>query len=863
MAVIEFRTLGTLDLRRSDGTELHSLLAQPKRLALLAYLCIARPQGFHRRDTLLALFWPNADQTHARTSLRNALYVLRHSLGEAAFHTRGDEEVGVNFDLISCDAVSFDSQLASGRVEAALELYRGDLLSGFFLEDVPVFERWLEGERARLRGCAGAAATTASEKRELDRNLPEALQWARRAVELSNTDERAFRRLIELLARVGDRSGALQAYDLFAKHLAAEFEAEPSAETRDLVMRLRTQQPPESRVDASGENLAGSRKEFPAHPQRPASPGEKDRILGRWRTVATRPITAATLVALMLVLVAFSIPRALSGWRERVPERREKLTTTGNAMLASLSPDGQFLAYVTQKGDSQQVLIQDMGGGIPLAILAHPGAIWSLEWSPDGTRLLVGARVRAVVVPRLGGQAIAVGPTLVGQAIAHWVPNTSRMSVHSAADRRILVFDERTLDTLALPVDGNYTFLREGSWSPDGRVFAVVTETGDPHSWQIRAVRMNGTTEIIVSDTVLLGIPRWSSDGGTVYYPRGTDRIWRVGVSPQNGAAQGSPREVGRDLQMYPTRWGRPHFGLTRDGKGMVYARGARFSNLWLVELATGEAQLRTTALTTGTSLRWCPVVSPDGNYIAFAQLTDGAGELFTMPLSGGPAVKITTGARVRPEAQIAWSPDGTRIAFNTIRNGHSQVWVVTLADGAMRAFAESRMSVSTGALTWAPGSSIAYQTVDGAAVKLIDPASGEERTLVDSPQSGWVHSPAYSPDGNTLAVFHGPGTGNGEPGIYVFDVRTAASRRVETGLYPRGWSVDSRFIYFQWPQSPIVYRLDSRGGSKREIWITPPFREAQCRPVGATRPNAFICAAFDLVSDIWQIDNFDQSQDS
>ncbi len=37
MAVIEFRTLGTLDLRDTEGHQLHSLLAQPKRLALLAY----------------------------------------------------------------------------------------------------------------------------------------------------------------------------------------------------------------------------------------------------------------------------------------------------------------------------------------------------------------------------------------------------------------------------------------------------------------------------------------------------------------------------------------------------------------------------------------------------------------------------------------------------------------------------------------------------------------------------------------------------------------------------------------------------------------------------------------------------------
>src|SRR5687768_18410290 len=131
MATIEFRTLGTLDVRRTDGTELHSLVAQPKRVALLAYLCVANPRGFHRRDRLLGLFWPDADQAHARNSLRNALHVLRHSLGEAALLSRGDEEIAVNFDVVQCDAVAFDELLKSDRVEEALRLYRGDLLTGF------------------------------------------------------------------------------------------------------------------------------------------------------------------------------------------------------------------------------------------------------------------------------------------------------------------------------------------------------------------------------------------------------------------------------------------------------------------------------------------------------------------------------------------------------------------------------------------------------------------------------------------------------------------------------------------------------------------------------------------------------------
>ncbi|MFN2636974.1 MAG: protein kinase [Gemmatimonadaceae bacterium] len=239
MAVIEFRTLGGLDLRSADGRQLHSLLAQPKRVALLAYLCIANPRGFHRRDALLGLFWPDADDTHARTSLRNALHVLRRTLGDNVLLSHGDEEVAVDFGALRCDILAFEELSSAGRVEEALELYRGDLLAGFFVDQVPAFERWVESERARLRTTAARAARIAAEQREAERNLTGAIAWARRAVELTDTDERSVRRLIELLARVGDRAGALQAYDNFARHLHAEFDAEPSAETQDLFKLLR------------------------------------------------------------------------------------------------------------------------------------------------------------------------------------------------------------------------------------------------------------------------------------------------------------------------------------------------------------------------------------------------------------------------------------------------------------------------------------------------------------------------------------------------------------------------------------------------------------------------------------------------
>jgi DNA-binding SARP family transcriptional activator len=240
--MIELRTLGGVDLRDAGGKELRAVLAQPKRLALLVFLAVARPRGFHRRDTLLGIFWPELDQTRARAALRKAVLVVRRGLGEAGEQTlvgRGDEELGLADGTLGCDAVRFEAAVAERRFADAMDLYRGDLLEGFFISAAPEFEEWAERQRARLREQAAIAAWALAEESAAGRRDAPAVQWARRAFAFTPTDESALRRFIQLVYSVGDRAAALHAYDEFAVRLWKEHEVRPSAETRQLVEVMR------------------------------------------------------------------------------------------------------------------------------------------------------------------------------------------------------------------------------------------------------------------------------------------------------------------------------------------------------------------------------------------------------------------------------------------------------------------------------------------------------------------------------------------------------------------------------------------------------------------------------------------------
>jgi len=247
--MIRLRTLGGLDLRDDSGHEFLSILRQPKRLALLAYLAIATPAGYHRRDTILALLWPEMDGDRARSALRQAVHFLRRTLGADIVQGHGGEDLGIVSASFWCDARAFDDALARGESAEALELYGGDLLHGFFVTGASnEFDEWLAQQRARRRQQAIESAWALADRCEATGSGTEAVRWSRWAAERAPDDERSHRRLIALLDRLGDRTGALRAYESFVQRARDEFDAEPSAETQALVAAIRARTTPAPRM---------------------------------------------------------------------------------------------------------------------------------------------------------------------------------------------------------------------------------------------------------------------------------------------------------------------------------------------------------------------------------------------------------------------------------------------------------------------------------------------------------------------------------------------------------------------------------------------------------------------------------------
>ncbi len=244
MAAVRLDLFGGFTLSSPDGTPIP--LSARKARAVLAYLALAdgRPQP---RDKLAALLWPDSHAEQARTSLRQALSAVRRAVeGYPVVLADADR---VALCGVAVDVVAFEDHLRAATpeaLEAAVALYRGDLLEGFDAA-APTFDHWLAVERERLRGLALQALARLMDRHEQAGELDRAIACATRLLTLDALQESVHRALMRLYDRQGRQALALKQYRLCRIALQRELGVSPEAETEALhqqILRARRQASP-------------------------------------------------------------------------------------------------------------------------------------------------------------------------------------------------------------------------------------------------------------------------------------------------------------------------------------------------------------------------------------------------------------------------------------------------------------------------------------------------------------------------------------------------------------------------------------------------------------------------------------------
>jgi predicted ATPase/DNA-binding SARP family transcriptional activator len=255
MARLSIQLLGPFQVTL-DGEPITGFHAETAQ-ALLAYL--AMHAGIPcRRTSLAGLLWSDYDQSSALTNLRQALRRLRTAIGDRdasppflqatratiALNSESDYWLDVDAFTAALDAVRSHTQRSvetcvacEERLAEAVELYRGEFITGFSL-DSALFEEWMVVQRERLHGLALDALGHLAAYHAAQEAYEQAARYARRALALEPWREKAHRALMRALALSGQRGAALAQYEACREVLREELGIEPEEETRRLYERI-------------------------------------------------------------------------------------------------------------------------------------------------------------------------------------------------------------------------------------------------------------------------------------------------------------------------------------------------------------------------------------------------------------------------------------------------------------------------------------------------------------------------------------------------------------------------------------------------------------------------------------------------
>jgi Tol biopolymer transport system component/predicted Ser/Thr protein kinase len=227
------------------------------------------------------------------------------------------------------------------------------------------------------------------------------------------------------------------------------------------------------------------------------------------------------------------------------------------------------------------------------------------------------------------------------------------------------------------------------------------------------------------------------------------------------------------------------------------------------------EPTLTVVPLTTYPGFQTDPDFSPDGNQVVFSwdgEKRDNPDIYLKLIGTGGPPLRLTT----HPAADYGprWSPDGRFIVFlRELSKDRSALLLIPALSGPERKIAEifdmHSLSLPGPYVAWsADGNSLVISDRESAtgpfALFLLSIESGERQKLTSPPaQSLGDSSPAFSPDGRTLAFSRNIDSGVGD--LYLVAVSeglkpTGEARRItfeNRGASNPAWAADGRGVVF------------------------------------------------------------------
>jgi serine/threonine protein kinase len=447
---------------------------------------------------------------------------------------------------------------------------------------------------------------------------------------------------------------------------------------------------------------------------------------------------------------------------------------------ATISPDGQTVAYVSDRTRHLDIFLRQIGTTSDIPLTIDQGDNIQPAYSPDGRQIaFVSSRAGSTIYypgfdyPLMGGD-IWVMPALGGTA------------------RRVAK-------------DGNYP-----SWSPDGSKIVFVRHRG-----LLFEVPASGgeAREIKVSGNPSVYYPAYSSDSRWIFFEGQGSGIH---VVPATG---GQPRQIAS---------GR-HPVWDDASQAVIYSddREGKNHSLYSVPFSLKDGKTGNPhALTVGRGRDWQPAVSRDGKLIAYTAIQISF-NLETVPFDAesgrvlGAPRDLTTGNQV--SYFMRFSPDGRSVVFQSSRGAGQHIWRLDIGSEPVQLTSDTKFEESFP--HWSPdGNTICFirdpvQSPNSKSLWLMDTDGANPRKILDDSQfARWL------PDGSGILY------NDFKRDLLIYEFRASQSREIsvlpDSKVNMPMVSPDGKWIAYQYAtrenHNVDVHRVDLRGGQPRAVVATP-----------------------------------------
>ena len=475
-----------------------------------------------------------------------------------------------------------------------------------------------------------------------------------------------------------------------------------------------------------------------------------------------------------------------------------RLTDSGRANLATISPDGKLVAFVNTFEGKQSLSVRQVATGSSVEIIQPTNLdFYQPRFTPDGDYIFYVSNDKgmgtAYQVSTLGGQSKKI--LLDIDSPVTFSPDGKRFAFirHNPTEGGDTIFivnsDGTNLTPFVHTKETGFDKFTDIAWSPDGEkmlvgVFKGAVET--TQKMQISAIDLKDKSFRLIGDASWQKATgfQWLADGESFVFV-GMQNMGETMQIRQMNFPTGELKQITNDTNDYVT------LSISADGDEMVATKVETISSFW--SFAPSTKELRQVVNESKNLLGYAGLSqTPDGR-ILFSKTNDKEINIYTVTENGGDEKQLTrdSGFNMQPVA----SPDGKYVLFVSNRNSSNGIWRMN-ADGTGAVQLTSNNVGMDGQIQISPdGKTVFFNRIrnDGGkpSILYIPIDGGEAKPLMNENEIGAMF-PRVSRDGKNLA-FHkytyDPNTGVFDTAVRIVSLNEnkidETAKKIEFGLHP------------------------------------------------------------------------------